>query len=167
MGRYETLDYEVLVEEDNYEIRKYGGFFVVEYEDGQKNTSGFQTLFSYISSDNKENEKISMTTPVIQEVSKENNKMAFVLPEKFGDKIPEPNNPNLDVKKFAGGLFAVIQYSGFSNESKELKMKKKLERWILKNDYKSQSNYMLAFYNPPFIPPVFRKNEIWIRVIKT
>jgi hypothetical protein len=62
-------------------------------------------------------------------------------------------------------LFGAIQYSGFSNKSKELKMKKKLDIWIQKKGYKRQSNYMLAFYNAPFTPPMFRRNEIWVRII--
>lgn len=153
MSKYETLDYDVLLKES-------------EYENDNENTSGFRFLFKYISNDNKDKKKISMTTPVIQEVSNENRKIAFVVPGKLADQIPEPNNPDLKVKKFDEGLFGVIQYSGFSNKNKEIKMMKKLEDWILKNNYKKESNYMLASYNAPFIPPMFRRNEIWIRVIE-
>ena len=168
MSKYETPDYEVVIKEDQYEIRKYEEFFIVEYENlnDPEINNGFGSLFKYISNDNKQKEKISMTTPVIQEVTQENMKMAFVVPGEFHERIPEPNNPNLKIKKFENGLFAAIQYSGFSNKSKESKMKKKLEEWILKTGYGIESNYMLAFYNPPFVPPMFRKNEIWVRVNK-
>lgn len=168
MSKYETLDYDVLIKEDKYEIRKYVDFFIVEYENpiDPEINNGFRSLFKYISNDNKENKKISMTTPVIQEVTKENKKMAFVVPSKFEEDIPEPNSPNLNAKKFDEGLFAAIQYSGLSNESKELKMKKKLETWILEKAYQIQSNYMLAFYNAPFTLPMLRRNEIWVRIIK-
>lgn len=168
MGKYETPDYEVLMKEDDCEIRKYLHFYIVEYEnaDDAENNDGFGTLFKYISSDNKDNQKISMTTPVIQEQDQGNQKMAFVVPGKFGKDIPQPNNPNLNIRKFHEGLFAVIRYSGLSNKSKELKMKEKLQSWILENDYKEDSDYMLAFYNGPFTLPMLRRNEIWIRVIK-
>ncbi len=166
MSKYETLDYEILIKEDEYEIRKYINFFVVEYEDSNdpEIKDGFGSLFKYISDDNKENEKISMTTPVIQEVTNEIKKMAFVVPGKYGEHIPEPNNPNLRVKKFDEGLFAALKYSGFSNKGKELKMMKKLEEWVLGKGYEIESNYMLAFYNAPFTPPMFRRNEIWVRI---
>lgn len=166
MSKYETLNYDVVLKEDNYEIRKYSDFFIVEYENIDENTSGFRALFKYISNDNKENKKIAMTTPVIQEMIDENKKIAFVLPDKYFNQIPEPNNPDLRVKKFDQGLFGVIQYSGFSNKRKELEMMEKLEGWILKNFYIKKSNYMLASYNAPFMPPMFRRNEIWIRVIE-
>ena len=168
MSKSETLDYDILLKQDEYEIRKYVDFFIVEYENAEdlESKSGFGTLFKYISDDNKEDEKISMTSPVIQEVTKEKKKMAFVVPKEFGNQIPEPNNSNLNIKKFNEGLFRVIRYSGLSNESKELKMNEKLEEWVLKNDYKIESNYMLAFYNAPFVLPMFRRNEIWVRVVK-
>ena len=120
MSKYETPEYEVIIGEDEYEIRKYLDFYIVEYEnvDDLESSEGFGTLFKYISSNNKENEKISMTTPVIREVSEKKQKMAFVVPGKFGEKIPEPNSPNLNIKKFDQGLFAVIRYSGLSNEVK-------------------------------------------------
>lgn len=107
-----------------------------------------------------------MTVPVIQETVEETRKMAFIVPEKFGEDIPQPNDPSLKVEKFEGGLFAAIRYSGFSNKTKELKMSKKLEEWILKINYEKQSNYIFASYNAPFVPPMMRRNEVWIRVVK-
>ena len=168
MSKYETPDYDILIKEDDYELRKYVDFFIVEYEnkDDPEIKKGFDSLFKYISNNNKENEKISMTVPVIQEETTENKKMAFVVPKKYGHQIPEPNNSNLTVKKFDEGLFASIRYSGSSNKTKEIKMKKKLEEWIVKQDFQTESNYMFASYNAPFTPPMLRRNEILVRIIK-
>lgn len=168
MGKYETPNYELLLKENTCEVRKYVDFFVIEYENEKDPNieKGFGTLFKYISNDNRDKKKISMTVPVIEEVTSKRKKMAFVVPGEFGDQIPEPNHSDLKVKKFDEGLFGAIQYSGFSNKSKELKMKRKLEQWIKEKGYKRQSNYMLAFYNPPFVPPMFRKNEIWVRIAR-
>ncbi|MCK8060614.1 MULTISPECIES: heme-binding protein [unclassified Fusibacter] len=168
MSKYESPDYKVILNDDPFEIREYIDFFIIEYDDNNdpEIESGFGSLFSYISSDNKEKEKISMTVPVIEEISQGKKKMAFVVPSKFGDKIPEPNNANLSVRKFNKGLFGVIKYSGFSNTKKEIKMQKKLSEWIKENGYTTQSNYMLAFYNAPFTPPMLRRNEVWVRIIK-
>lgn len=168
MSKYESPDYTVVLKDDPFEVRKYIDFFMVEYDNDQdpEIARGFGSLFSYISSDNKANEKISMTVPVIEEVTQGKKKMAFVVPGKFGDQIPEPNNPNLSAKKFNEGLFCVIKYSGFSNTNKEAKMQKKLKEWIEINGYKAISNVMLAFYNAPFTPPMFRRNEVWVRVEK-
>lgn len=168
MSKYETPDYDVVMKEDNVEIREYFDFYIVEYDNinDPQIRNGFGTLFKYISNDNKEKEKIAMTIPVIQEEAQEKKRMAFVVPGKYREQIPEPNDLNLKVKKVNQGLFAAIHYSGLSSKTKELKMKEKLEEWIQNNGYQKESNIMLAFYNGPFTPPMFRKNEIWVRVSK-
>lgn len=166
MGRYESPEYKVIMSEDDFEIRDYDDFYVVEYdnESDPEINRGFATLFSYISDNNKIKQKISMTVPVIEEISQNKKKMAFVVPGKFKDNIPEPNDKNLSVKEFNKGRFAVIRYSGLSNENKEYKMMKKLNDWLNQNDYVKQSKFMLAFYNAPFTPPMLRRNEIMVRI---
>lgn len=168
MGKYETPDYSVETIEDGFEIREYSDFYIVEYDnDNDPNISrGFGTLFSYISDNNKQKQKISMTVPVIEELSLNKKKMAFVVSGKLKDNIPEPNDNNLAIKKFSEGKFAVIRYSGLSNETKESKMMIKLDEWLKGKGYVKQSNFMLAFYNAPFTPPMFRRNEIMVRVEK-
>lgn len=169
MSAYETPNYDILLKEEEYEIRKYVDFFIVEYEntDDPEIKKGFGSLFKYISSDNEENEKISMTVPVIKDESSENTKMAFIVPEKYREQIPQPNNPNLKIKHFDEGLIASIHYSGFSNEKKESKMKDKLAAWILAKEYQKQSDYLVASYNAPFVPPMLRRNEILVRISQT
>lgn len=166
MGKYESPDYTVKISEDEFEIRKYSDFYIVEYDnDNDPNiTRGFGTLFSYISDNNKQKQKIAMTVPVIEELSQNKKKMAFVVSSKFKDSIPEPNDNNLKIKKFSEGKFAVISYSGLSNERKESKMIGILEEWLTTKGYEKKSNFMLAFYNAPFTPPMFRRNEIMVRV---
>ena len=168
MGKYESPEYKIIEKEDEFEVREYVDFYTVEYDniDDPEIAGGFRTLFKYISSDNVEKEKINMTVPVIEEVTHEKKKMAFVVPGKFADNIPVPKNKNLKVKKFTTGLFGAIRYSGSSNEFKEEKMKKKLYEWIESRGYEKNSSCMLAFYNPPFVPPMFRRNEILVRIVK-
>lgn len=166
MSKYERPEYEMVQSEPPFELREYKDFYIVEYDN--KNDpgieNGFGTLFRYISSDNKTRAKISMTIPVIEEIVGDQMKMAFVVPKAQWDQIPEPNNQWLSVKKFDNGLFAVLRYSGFSSGSKEQQMIEKLKSWIGTKGYLEASNYMLAFYNPPLTPPMFRRNEIMVRI---
>jgi len=168
MGKYESPSYKVLTKDGNFEVREYSDFYVIEYDNDfdPEINQGFGTLFNYISSDNEDKMKISMTVPVIEEVTGDKKKMAFVVPAQFGEDIPKPNSSHLSVKKFDQGIFATITYSGFTNNTKEEKMKNHLENWLDAKGYTGQSNYMLAQYNPPFVPPMFRKNEIIIRIKK-
>lgn len=166
MSNYESPDYVVERQNDPFEIRRYNDFYIIEYSDVTDTDAenGFGTLFRYISSNNKSEEKLSMTIPVIQEISKESMKMAFVIPKSNWKNIPEPNSNKLTIKKIDTGLFAVVSYSGRSNHKKEKEMKLKLSDWIEKNSFKIDSNYMLAFYNAPFTPGILRHNEVMVRI---
>lgn len=166
MAKYERPEYVVELSEEPFELRKYEAFVVMEYsnESDPEISNGFGTLFRYISSDNKANQKISMTVPVFEEVTKEQMKMAFVVPKKHWKDVPEPNSKWLSKKTYESGLFGVVKYGGRSNELVEKDMKKKLDIWIESKGYRIVSNYILAFYNPPFIPGMFRRNEIMVRV---
>jgi len=166
MGIYESPEYEIIKKEDRFEIRNYNEFYVVEYDNDSDPgiQNGFGTLFRYISSENRENQKIKMTVPVIEEVLGDKKKMAFFVSGKFGNRIPEPTSPNLSIRKFEGGIFAAIRYSGYSNKAKERTMEKALSIWIKSKGYSEASNYMLAFYNAPFSPPFLRRNEILVRL---
>jgi hypothetical protein len=166
MSKYERPEYDVVLSESPFELREYKDFYIVEYSNDRDPDiqNGFGTLFRYISSDNLAHQKIKMTVPVIEEMAGDQMKMAFVVPKEHWDHIPEPNSRLLSVKKFDSGLFAVIKYGGFSNEVKERDMVKKLSAWLDEKKYKAASNFMLAFYNAPFTPPMLRHNEIMVRI---
>ena len=168
MSKYERPEYKVILSEPPFEIRLYEAFWIVEYsnEEDPDILSGFGTLFRYISSENKNRQKISMTVPVIEEMLEGHMKMAFVVPKEHWNDIPQPESKWLSLKKIESGLYGTIRYSGRSDVSKENAMKKELEEWLLRSGYAVIDNYMLAFYNPPLTPPMLRRNEILVRIKK-
>lgn len=166
MSHYESPDYELVLQEEPFELRKYAPFYLVEYDNDQDPDieNGFNALFSYIGSNNSENQKIRMTIPVIEDVKAHKKKMAFVVPKEFGQTIPKPKNKHLSVVAFEAGLYAVIVFSGRSTESIEHEKSELLHHWIEKKQWEIQSNDKLAFYNAPFTPGIFRRNEILIKI---
>ncbi len=166
MGAYETPEYEVVLQERPFEIRQYSDFLMVEYENDSDpfSQNGFGTLFRYISNDNDQQQRISMTVPVIEEMTEGKRKMAFVVPRKHWEHTPKPNDPHLSIKSFDSGTFAVIRYSGLSNRQKEKDNWERLVEWIEQKGYRRLYNAMLAFYNSPFSLPMMRRNEIMVRV---
>ena len=169
MSHYETPEYEVLLKDDVYEKRLYKDFYIVEYENPNDPdvNNGFGTLFNYIGKSNDQEEKISMTIPVIKEVTSQGMKMAFVVPQSNWHNIPQPKDKRLKISKFDHGLFASVTYSGSSNPSREQVQIQNLEAWLVKNNFIRLSNYMIAIYNGPYILPMFRRNEILVRVSDT
>ena len=78
---YEEANYEIIKENNEYEIRKYSDRLVIETNSIQGN--GFRKLFNYISGNNEQKKEIKMTVPVTQEVKNGNTTMQFYLPSKF------------------------------------------------------------------------------------
>lgn len=89
-----------------------------------------------------------------------------VVPQSKWDNIPNPTDNRLKIAKYDEGLFATISYSGSWSTSREEKQSKLLEAWMLEKNLKAQSSYMVAVYNGPFVPPMFRHNEVMVRVVR-
>lgn len=166
MSKYESPDYKIKLKEGEFELRAYKDFYIVEYENASDPdlNYGFGTLFRYISKSNDRNENISMTIPVIKEVTEHGLKMAFVVPQSYWNNIPHPNDEKLKIGKFEEGTFATLTYSGSSTTHKEQKQIELLGTWIAEKNLTVRSNFMVAIYNGPYILPMFRRNEIIVRV---
>jgi hypothetical protein len=50
------------------------------------------------------------------------------------------------------------------NEKLANKKIEELKVWLSKNDITQKSNFVVAFYNPPYIPAIFRRNDILVEI---
>ena len=168
MSKYETAPYKVLIKEDNFELRQYDDYYTAAVEGPSLNGSnGFSQIFDYISGNNEEQKKISMTTPVFNEMGNDKVTTEFVMPSAFSEEtLPEPGNKKIRIKKNDTRLAASVTFSGTVNESKIRDYEKKLLDWIAKKGMDPVGNFYLARYNPPFIPPFLRRNEVLIDIIQ-
>ena len=160
---YEEANYEIINENNNYEIRKYFDRLVIETSSTKGN--GFKKLFNYISGNNEQKKEIKMTIPVTQEFKNGNMTMQFYLPSKFNkDNTPKPSNPDIKILTIEGGYYAVIKYSGRSSDNNFLKNKEILENELKKDKIPILSSPIRASYNSPFTLPMLKRNEIMFRV---
>lgn len=168
MSKYETAPYKVLRKEGHFEIRQYDAFYTAAVEETSLSGSdGFRQIFDYISGNNEDQKKISMTTPVFNEMSREKTSTEFVMPGKFSeDTLPAPGNPKVKIKKTERKLTASVTFSGTTSERKIREYEKRLLAWIETKGMKPTGNFRLARYNPPFIPPFLRRNEVIIDIVK-
>ena len=146
---YEEANYEVVKENQEYEIRKYSDRLVIETNSIEGN--GFRKLFNYISGNNEESQEIKMTVPVTQEIKNGNMTMQFYLPLKFNkDNAPKPSNSDIKILTIEGGYYAVIEYSGRSSDKNFLKNKNILEKQLKQDNITIISPPIRASYNSPF-----------------
>ena len=102
-GTYDAIPYEVINKTKDFEVRRYPSFRYAEAREtgvgmSTAGSRNFRKLFSYISGNNEEKQKIPMTVPVILPLQKapsgayaEDFSMMFWLPKKYQSSPPEPS----------------------------------------------------------------------------
>lgn len=162
MPRNQTVSYEVLKKDGDFEIRSYESFFTVTTSESNiAETMGFNKLFSYISGDNANKEKIPMTVPVINDLNEKHKTTEFVMPRQFAKSgPPSPQDSGVTIRQYEKHLIAAITFSGNVDSVKITKYKNQLIDWLAKSQWKPTGDFLLARYNSPFSLPVFRRNEI-------
>ena len=160
----EEAKYEIIDENEVYEIRKYNDRLAVETSRAGID-SNFRKLFNYISGRNDTQEKIAMTTPVTQVKKNGDMTMQFYLPSKFNpDNVPSPSREDVRIVNIEGGYFAVVRYSGRASDSNFIKHKEILEKELKNNNILILSPPIRATYDSPFTLPMNRRNEAMFKV---
>ena len=156
---YSESPYKVVYQTDTYEIRYYEERLIVETQYSNQN-NGFQKLFEYISGNNKQSQKIEMTTPVNVTEIENQFVMQFYLPKRFQqNEIPLPSDKSIKISTIEPGYFAVIRYSGFASDKNFYKHKEILKNKLNADDIKVLGPAVKATYDGPFTLPNLRRNE--------
>lgn len=170
LSLYETIKYKVVYKEEPCEIRSYGDILLASTKT-RTNTSldsGFSNVFSYISGNNKPKTKISMTTPVVSYEEQDNLITGFYIPSKFNkDSAPEPDGDRVFIQELKESLYAVIKFRGYWTTKNYDKHDDILLEFIKRNHYEICSPRFIFRYQPPFIPGIFRHNEIAYQIQKS
>ena len=162
----EHAKYKLVKKEKDFEVRVYDEIsLAMSKENDFRGYSGFNEAFDYISGSNDQNRKISMTTPVINELNQDSMTMAFVMPSDIPfENLPKPRSNRLSMIKKENMVFASIRFSGTVCPTLLEKKKKELMEWMSANDLIAGSVVWLARYNPPFIPGFLKHNEVLISI---
>ncbi len=180
----ETPDYSVIRKENNIELRLYPAYIKAEVAitdtSHQKAVfKGFNILADYIFGNNIKAEKIAMTTPVQVSQSQKiamtkpvtisgdgNYRVAFIMPSEFTrDTLPIPKNDAIQFTSVPPHTMAAIRYSGYFQGERISKAKQHLSKWLEKEGLETEGDFIVAGYNPPWVPGFLARNEVMI-VIK-
>jgi effector-binding domain-containing protein len=173
--------YTLLKKEGLIEIRLYSSFLMAEVEvKGNRQEAiqaGFRILADYIFGKNEGQQKIAMTAPVMQEVDKlstitpgqkENGSawhIRFVMPSSYSmDTLSKPINKAITIIRVPNKKYAVIKFKGSSSQANLDKHETLLRNYIAKHQLVVSGEAIYAFYNPPWILPIFRRNEIFLEI---
>ncbi len=161
---YETQKYTLIDKFDDFEIRYYPKSIKARVISTSNSNNNFRKLFSYISGNNKTNEKIAMTTPVYMNNDSIGNSMDFVMPSKFDlNNIHKPNDTDVKIIESEAGYFATLKYGGYSNSFKVEANTNKLYKILRDKDIDFIGKPSYVSYNSPF-KFFSRRNEIIIEI---
>ena len=161
----EIPDYKTLVQDGKFEVREYPALTLVRTASGD---GDFMRLFRYISGSNETEQKIAMTAPVLMKHQGEDTGMSFIVPKDVAaGKVPAPKDAAVTMDELPAGKFAVYRYSGGRNEANEQEALAKLRGWIDKRRLEVTGAPLFGYYDPPWIPPFLRRNEVMLRIAGT
>ena len=190
----EEPKYDVLLMEDDLEVRRYAPQIIAEtFVDGDMDSAssrGFRLIADYIFG-NSQKARIAMTVPVVVEPAAGSEKIAmtapvsiepqteqegsmagakrwrihFVMPSQYSMvTLPKPVNPLVSLREIPAKSFAAITYTGFNTESSVQAKADELSRWMKSKNLEAIGKPQLARYNPPWTLPFLRRNEILLEV---
>jgi hypothetical protein len=183
----ESPQYKTVHKDRKFEIREYEEYVLAEVEIdadfGPALQKGFRVLAGYIFGGNVSRdridmtvpvteqavsaEKIDMTAPVISSSIEEGKKyrIAFTMPSKYTlENLPEPSNKTISFRKVGKNTVAALRFSGNLNSKLAVRKAKELETWLNENSYSKKGGFVFAQYNPPWVPGIFRRNEVLTEV---
>jgi len=169
----ETPEYELISKDDGFEIRRYSEMIIattsVQADYKSSTSSGFRRIASYIFGDNDKEMKIAMTAPVISDCPSEGLNtfnISFVMPKEYSiDDLPKANTSLVSIEQESLGDVAVLTFGGWATESRSISYQQKLSALLKKSGLESQGGFMVAQFNSPWTLPMFRKNELMVRII--
>jgi hypothetical protein len=170
----EEPKYESISKDGEFELRQYPELPLVSTKmDGMdRRNESFRRLFKYISGENEDARKIAMTAPVLMESKPDKEsadspgRMSFLIPAAIAkDGSPKPKSEAVETRMIPSQRVAVMTFAGWKDEPARELAVEKLGEWIKRQNLSAIGQPFFAFYDPPWIPEAFRRNEVW-QVVK-
>ena len=179
----ETPKYTIIKKHKEIELRQYAGYIQAEVGISEKDyksaiEKGFNVLAGYIFGNNISRKKIEMTAPV--QVSQSQKiamtapvivsgdgqfTVAFIMPAEYTlDTLPIPQDNRIRFTPVPAHQMATIRFSGFFQPNNINKNKERLSQWLQEEGLETQGDFIIAGYDPPWIPWFMARNEVLIMV---
>lgn len=187
----EEPEFKVISTDGPIELREYGAILAAEVQvQGNRDeavNAGFRILAAFIFGDNRGNAKIAMTAPVTQgsdaalpsgekidmtaPVTQSGSdliwRVRFMMPQAYTkDTLPVPNDSRIKIIELPPRRIVVIRFSGMWTEDNLTSQKRELADYVKKNKLQPIGEAVFAFYDPPWKPFFWRRNEVMQEVKK-
>lgn len=145
------------------ELRRYAARVqaVTELEGSGQSSAGFRRLAGFIFGGNERAQSIAMTAPVQETLQTERPLMTFTMPRDYAlAELPAPADPRVRLVAVPAQTVAAIRFSGWATPGKIARMTRELTAALAAQGIPASGTPVLNQYNPPWTPPMLRRNEI-------
>jgi effector-binding domain-containing protein len=182
----ETPKYSLIKKVNEIEIRQYPPYIQAEVTVEGKNyrssiENGFGILAGYIFGNNISKQKIEMTTPVQAAQSEKiamttpvtvtagtNFSVAFIMPAGYTlETLPQPKDSRIRFRQIPARHVAAVRFSGYFQQDRINREKKRLTEWLAEGRYETEGDFIVAGYNPPWVPGFLARNEVLVAIKTT
>jgi SOUL heme-binding protein len=179
----ETPQYSIIKKQNEIEIRRYPAYIQAEVSVDEKRyksaiEKGFGVLAGYIFGNNNSKQKIDMTTPVqasqsekiamttpVTVTGESSFTVAFIMPSAHTlETLPQPKDSRIRFRLIPARSLAAIRFSGFFRQEKIQKNKQRLGQWLQEQGIETEGDFIVAGYNPPWVPGFLARNEVLIQI---
>ncbi len=179
----ETPKYSIIKKKNEIELRQYPRYIQAEVsiaENDYKSAieKGFGFLAGYIFGNNISRQKIEMTTPVqvsqsqkiamttpVTVTGSDRFTVAFIMPSEYSlETLPIPKDNHIHFTLIPVHTMAAIRFSGYFQQNLINKNKQILSQWLEEEGLETEGDFIVAGYNPPWVPGFLARNEILIKV---
>jgi effector-binding domain-containing protein len=179
----ESPKYSVIKQQKEIELRQYPQTIQAEVSITDKNykaaiEKGFGYLAGYIFGNNIARQKIEMTTPVqvsqsqkiamttpVTVTGNDRFTVAFIMPSAHTlETLPIPKDNHVHLALVPAHTMAAIRFSGYFQQDSIQKNKERLQRWLEEEGLETEGDFIVAGYNPPWVPGFLARNEVMIKV---
>lgn len=89
----------------------------------------------------------------------------FVMPGQYSlSTLPKPHNALVTLRELPARTTAVLSYSWLNSDAKVQQKIDELRAWMKARQLEAMGPPRLARYDPPWTPPMWRRNEIQIDI---
>jgi len=179
----ETPKYSVIKKQSKIEIRQYPAYVQAEVVIDEKQyqsaiQKGFGVLAGYIFGNNVSKQKIEMTSPVqtsqsdkiamtkpVTVTGESSFTVAFIMPSAYTlETLPQPKESRVHFRLIPARSLAAIRFSGFFRQDTIQKNKQHLSQWLQEQGIETEGDFIVAGYNPPWVPGFLARNEVLIPI---
>jgi effector-binding domain-containing protein len=183
MPMTESPKYAVIKKQKEIEVRQYSGYIQAEVVVVAKDyksaiEKGFNVLAGYIFGNNVSRQKIEMTTPVqasksqkiamttpVTVTGNDSFTIAFIMPSEYTlETLPLPKDKSIHFTPIPAHQMAAIRFSGYFQQENIRKNKQRLSLWLEEQGLETEGDFIVAGYNPPWIPGFIARNEVLIKI---